>query len=111
MRSFNTLEEFDSMPDAGNSNPETDNNSEVGKLVKVTVTFLCLWQSVYGISDKALDILLRFLASLVKALASNASSVFVTIFASLVPSSIFMLRKHANLRASDQLIEYVVCPA
>ena len=88
---------------------DSDSNDS-GKLVRVVVIFICLWQSVFTISDAALEILLKFLTSLVKLLAGSASSV-TTFLTSTMPSSIYLLRKHSQRVDGDKFIEYVVCPS
>lgn len=89
---------------------ERDSDEVAGKLVQVMVMFVCLWQSVFKISDTALEIFLKFLSSLVKVLSGSTSSV-ITSLASMLPSSIYLLRKQSKHENCEKFIEYVVCPS
>ena len=80
-----------------------------GKIVQVVVLFICLWQSVFKISDAAVEILLKFLSSLVKVLAGSPS--ILLSLASLIPSSIYLLRKNSRHENCEKFIEFVVCPS
>ena len=73
------------------------------------ILFVCLWQSAFKISDAAIDILLKFLTSLVKILARSAS--IVMSFALHIPSSVYLLRKYSKHENCEKFIEYVVCPS
>ena len=58
-------EELEHVPDntADLKNSSTGHNA----ISQLIIMFLCLWQSVFTISDAALEMLLKFLASLFKA--------------------------------------------
>ena len=73
------------------------------------ILFICLWQSAFKISDAAIEILLKFHASLVKVLAGTAS--IVTSFALRIPSSVYLLWKYSKHENCEKFIEYVVCPS
>lgn len=71
--------------------------------------FLCLWQSVYTISDAAMVVLLKFVVALFKALADSTSAI-ISRFASTIPSSVYMLRKCIQGDDNEHFLEFVVCP-
>ena len=56
-------------------------------------------------------VLLKFLVSLLTILAENASAAVMTLFASAIPCSIFLLRKYIKNSSREKFVEYVVCPA
>lgn len=73
------------------------------------ILFICLWQSAFKVSDAAIDVLLKFLTSLVKVLAGSAS--IVMSLALRIPSSVYLLRKYSKHESCEKFIEYVVCPS
>ena len=82
----------------------------VSKLTRGIVIIVTLWQSVFKISDAALEAILKLISALLKLLAGSASTV-ITLLASSMPSSIYMLRKHSKHEECEKFMEYVVCPS
>ena len=75
-------------------------------LLSWLVIFLSVWQSVYGISDKAMQALIKFLKCFVRVMQSNAAK--LEHFGSLIPGSVYLLRKF--FPNDDEFVKYVVCP-
>lgn len=65
---------------------------------------------MFTISDSALDILLKFLAAFIRLLAENTSSAFIAGIATVMPASIYMLRKFLGSER-DNFRQYVLCPS
>ena len=92
-------------------NDTHDHPSSTLPLLKWIVLFVCVWQSVFTIPDTAVEIMLPFMATLLKALADNASIAFITALATAMPASLYTLRKLMGSPIEDFFTEYVLCPA
>ena len=108
-------EEFDQqIPMQNDAEEDSTRNVDVHgsrALIKWMVLFLCLWQSVFTIPDTALQIMLAFFVTSLRAIAENVSIAFITALAAAMPASLCMLRKSLGSPAGDFFIEYVLCPA
>ncbi len=65
---------------------------------------------MFTIPDSAIDTLLKFLAAFIRLLAEHSSSTFAAGIASLMPASIYMLRRFVR-SDRDNLRQYVLCPS
>ncbi len=78
--------------------------------VKWFVIFICMWQSLFAVSDAAVQALLTFVAAFTKLLADHTTSAFLVSLAAFIPTSLHMLRKYIQTNR-DNFTKYVVCPA
>ena len=78
-------------------------------LVRWFVIFICIWQT-FSLSDRAIEICLRFFGTFLSVLGSSSSSALVISVASALPVTLFLLRKFLKSERSD-FISYVVCPS
>ena len=77
-------------------------------LVNWLVAFLCIWQSLFVISDRAIQMLLKFLNVFFKVLTSNSS--LLKDVSSGMPRSLFTFHKYLGTD-EDEFVKYVVCPS
>lgn len=76
-------------------------------LLRLYLFFLFMFQSIFHLSDNALDILLKFLSMFFKTLAKVAS--LPESFLKLLPSTTYSARKLTDNKR-DQFVRYVSCP-
>lgn len=82
---------------------------EMQKLVHITLLFLLLWSSRYGISRNALDHLVQYLKYLFSSLGPYMPFAIANIIACF-PTSIYTLRKLFSLH-QDKFKKFTVCSA
>ena len=78
-------------------------------LIRWFVIFICMWQTVFSISNSAIQVLLKFLHAFIKVFAALSSGLADSV-SSQMPSSIYMLHKSLKLE-NKEFESYVVCPA
>lgn len=99
--------EFEAGPQIGSPGESaTDSELAAKNLVHLTLVFILLWASHYGVSSNAVGHLIQyihhFFASLSPFVIANILAYF--------PSSLYMLRKHFGLQ-KDRFIKFTICPA
>ena len=77
-------------------------------LVNWLVAFLCIWQSLFEISDRVIQMLLKVLNVFFKILTSNSS--LLKYVSSGMPRSLFTFHKYLGTD-KDEFVKYVVCPS
>ena len=83
-----------------------DHNPE-NSLVIWFASFLCLWQSIYKVSDKAIEVLLIFFHTFASIIVANFST--LKTIGTQLPSTVYNLRKFFYSK-EDPFKKYVVCP-
>ena len=73
--------------------------------------FLLLWQSLYRVSNAALNVLLKFLSTFVRVFGTVFASDRLQQFSSEIPPSTVAAHKLLWNTNESNFIEYVVCPS
>ncbi|XP_070548294.1 uncharacterized protein [Ptychodera flava] len=68
-----------------------------------------MWQNLYGVSDRGITLLLKFMEAFVSMLASLLEVPMLTEFAKIFPTSLYKVRKLLGLNR-DKFVKYVACP-
>ena len=87
-----------------------EKNIQASSLIRWFVVFICLWQSVFTVSETAVGMLLQFFATFFQLLASLTSIPLLIAIAAGIPSSLYLLKKYVESDA-DCFIKYIVCPS
>lgn len=89
--------------------PKQSRTQKLTTLVQWLVYFILLWQSVCKLSDNGLEWLLQFLFQFLKVLSDLSGGEYLAELVTIIPSSLYLLRKFAGLDR-DSFIKYAVCP-
>ena len=81
--------------------------STISPLLRIYLFFLLMFQSIFRLSDNALDILLKFLSTFFKSLGKISS--LPESFLQSLPSSLYAARKMSG-NERDQFERFVSCP-
>ena len=92
--------------DDDNVDDDTAHRSRVSQPVWQLAYFLLLWQSLFCVSNAAVDVLLKFLSAFVRVFGGPFSTT-----ASETPRSTLAAQKVLWKTNQDQFVEYVVCPS
>ena len=94
-----------------NFEPENNVPTEQRNKPKI-ITWLCLflafWQFTFGITDSALEVIIKFLYTFFSIICENSVSL-QTLFAAM-PASLYLFLKYLNLGSeSKKFVKYVIC--
>ena len=89
--------------------PKQSRTQKLTALVQWLVYFILMWQSLCKLSDNGLEWLLQFFFQFLKILSDLSGCKYLEELMTLVPSSLYLLRKFANLNR-DNFKKYAVCP-
>lgn len=79
-------------------------------LVRWFIIFVRLWQIMFNISDAAIKLLLKFVSTFFKLLATLTSLALIKNIASQLPPTLYLLRKY--LQSDKQsFVKYTICPS
>ena len=85
-------------------------NATGTSLVRWFVIFICAWQTLFNISNRAIEMFLHFFGVLFKVLGTVSASPLIIAIATTLPVSLYLLRKYVRSEQNDY-IPYVVCPS
>ena len=80
-----------------------------GVVVKLVILFLISRKTLHNLSDSALCILFAFLKKLIELLSRISLSKVIKDIASLLPNTLFMIRKYLGIKRED-FQKYIVFP-
>ena len=80
-----------------------------GVVIKLVILFLISWKTLHNLSDSALCIVFAFLKKLIELLSRISKSKVIKDIASLLPNSLFMIRKYLGIKRED-FQKYIVFP-
>ena len=83
-------------------------SEESTKLLMIYTAFLLMFQTVFRISDRAMNILFSFLCTFLKMIGKCLSSDILTSFSSRMASNLRQARTQAGGRQT--FVQYVCCP-
>jgi len=85
---------------------ESEDSAPLNKILFVTVVFIFLWASFYGISAMAVNHLLQYLHHMLSTLAVHSPAVASVVAA--FPSSLYLMKKMFGI-GTDKFEKYVIC--
>ena len=94
----------------GNSPPTLrETNKQVYSLVRWVTIFVCLWQALFTISDAAVELLLKFITTFLRLLASLIRVSLLSELVANMPGILYLLKKYLE-SDTESFTNYVVCP-
>ena len=94
--------------DFGNDDEESEDRESVmiNRVLFVTIVFIFLWASFYGVSAVAVNHLLQYLHHMLSSLAVHSPAVAAVVAA--FPSSLYLMKKLFGI-GTDKFEKYVIC--
>ena len=89
---------------------QSANKQETIVFVRWFVIFICVWQSLFNIPDRAIELVLQFVGTFIRTVGSVSASPLIIAIAALFPTSMYLLRKYVKSEQRE-FIPYVVCPS
>lgn len=102
--------ELQELEDNPNFSVTVDKNEQCHSLIRWFVVFICMWQTMFTISDVAVTLLLKFLAAFFQLMASLTSTPLFVALAAGMPATMYLMRKYLK-SDSESITKYVVCPS
>ena len=87
---------------------DKSSSEESSKLLMIYTVFLLMFQTVFRISDRAMDILFSFLFTFLKMVGKCLSSGVIVLFSSRMAHNLAQARKQAGGR--QKFVQYACCP-
>ena len=93
----------------GNGSDQSRSEHPEDVLMKLLAMMLLSWQSTFKISDNAITSLLLCIKHFMWIVGNVLCANSLTAFASIIPKTLFSLRKWSGI-VRDNFLQYVVCP-